>query len=915
MKEGWSKINRVITKFKDLTTLGFANVLASAISGVFWFYLASLLGTTHYGEVSYFIAIASIASTVSFLGASTTVVVYTAKGEKILSSIFSVTIITTLISSIVLFLLFNNIGVSLYIIGALIFGLATADLLGQKLYKNYSKYIITQKLLFISFSLFFYYILGPQGVILGYAVSFFPYLLRIYNGFKESKATISSIKPHVGFMINSYVLDLSRTFSGQTDKLIVAPLLGFSLLGNYQLGLQFLSLLGILPNIVYQYILPHDASGSANKKLKKMIIFVSIFLAILGIFLAPVVLPYLFPKFKEAVGVIRIISLAIIPMSINLIYISKFLGNEKSKLVLIGSVIYLSIQISSIIILGKMIGVNGVAIAVVIAAFSEMIYFVSVDRFIRKKTNVSIKETTEKSETVLEKKEVESTDRFHFKYSIPTLISIVVVSLLFRLYYFPHNIPLTLDALNTYFFYATDISILGHLPTTYNIANNGWPIFLSFFFTILRFDNALDYMTLQRIISISISVLTIIPVYLLCKRFFDKSYAIIGATIFAFEPRIIQNSVLGITDPLYIFLVASALFLFFSSNKKMQYASFVIVALSSIVRAEGLFVFFPMLIMFFVNHRKERRIIVKCALALSIFILIILPMAIFRIQTEGNDSLTSRITSPANELLTASTHDSNASKLLSGAIPKVENILKFSGWSLIPIFIFFLPIGLFLIFKKRNSERISIIVIVVSMMLPVIYGFSFLPDTRYIYPLFPLFCVISVFTVKSFVERMMKNRNIFLVLIIIGILFSSGIFLDLKKFDYEHQREAFGISEYVVKITKGVNDYHPESSYVQPAELPKKWPALQSSINFTTVLIPTDGFDSLTEYIKSSEEKGLTHLVLDGQKNRPSFLNDVFYHKEKYPYLVEVFDSSEHGFKYHVKIYKIDYTKFQMLEK
>ena len=73
-------------------------------------------------------------------------------------------------------------------------------------------------------------------------------------------------------------------------------------------------------------------------------------------------------------------------------------------------------------------------------------------------------------------------------------------------------------------------------------------------------------------------------------------------------------------------------------------------------------------------------------------------------------------------------------------------------------------------------------------------------------------------------------------------------------------------------------------------------------------MIPTTGFDSIIEYIESSEEKGLTHLVVDGQKNRPSFLNDVFYHKEKYPYLTEVFDSSEHGFKYHVKIFEIDFN-------
>ena len=196
--------------------------------------------------------------------------------------------------------MFFNFGVSLYIVGYTIFGLASSEILGRKLYKDYSKYLITQKILFVGFALGFYFLMGPSGVIVGFGLSFFPYVTRIYKGFKESKLDLSSLKPRFGFMMNSYALDLSRTFSGNTDKLFVAPLLGFSLLGNYQLGIQFLSLLGMIPTIVYQYILPHDASGNPNKKLKKLTVIVSVILAVSGIFLAPKVLPLFFPKFTEA---------------------------------------------------------------------------------------------------------------------------------------------------------------------------------------------------------------------------------------------------------------------------------------------------------------------------------------------------------------------------------------------------------------------------------------------------------------------------------------------------------------------------------------------------------------------------------------------------------------------------------------
>lgn len=371
-----------LKKFKDLGIVGIGNITASLISGIFWFYFASLLGAEQYGEVSYYISIAVIASTLSFLGLGNAIIVYTAKGEKIQPPIFLVGIISSIITLIAVFLIFSQIGMSLYIVGYVIFSLATSEILGKKQYKNYSSYLITQKILMVGFSLFFYYYIGLEGVILGIALSFFPYIKRIYSSMKNDKIDFSLVRPRIGFIINSYALDLSRTFSGYTDKLIVAPLFGFAILGNYQLGIQVLAVLTILPGIVYQYILPRDSSGDSNKKLKKLTITISIILAGLGFILAPIVLPILFPKFIESIEVIQIVSISVIPSTINLMYISKFLGNELSKIVLIGSGIFLSVQIVSIFLLGELFGVNGVAIALVLGASAEAIFLITVNKVI-----------------------------------------------------------------------------------------------------------------------------------------------------------------------------------------------------------------------------------------------------------------------------------------------------------------------------------------------------------------------------------------------------------------------------------------------------------------------------------------------------------------------------------------------------
>ena len=316
-----------------------------------------------------------------------TVIIYTAKGVKIQPPAFIIGIVASIISLIAVFLIFSQIGISVYILGYVIFSLATAEILGRKQYRNYSKYLITQKILMVVFALTFYYLMGLEGVILGIGLSFIPYVTRIYKSIKNDKIDFSLIRPRIGFIINSYALDLSRTFGGYADKLIVAPLLGFVLLGNYQLGIQLLSVLLILPGSVYQYILPRDASGESDKKLKSIIIIISGILAVLGIILAPIILPVFFPEFTEAVEVIQIMSISIIPSTINLIYISKFLSRELTKIVLIGSGIFLGVQIVSIFVLGELFGVNGVSLALVLGVTAEAVFLVSINRLIFKIDN------------------------------------------------------------------------------------------------------------------------------------------------------------------------------------------------------------------------------------------------------------------------------------------------------------------------------------------------------------------------------------------------------------------------------------------------------------------------------------------------------------------------------------------------
>jgi len=184
-------------------------LVSNAISGIFWLYIAKLLGTEFYGELSYYIAIASIASVISTLGATNMITTYTAKGVKIQPPLFLIVISSSVITSIIVFFIFYNVGVSLFVVTSVIFGLTTNELLGFKLFKKYSFYLISQKILVVGLGIGLYYIIGFDGIILGISLSFIPSMIRLYQVFRKSKMDFSVLKSRGGFMINSYMYDIS----------------------------------------------------------------------------------------------------------------------------------------------------------------------------------------------------------------------------------------------------------------------------------------------------------------------------------------------------------------------------------------------------------------------------------------------------------------------------------------------------------------------------------------------------------------------------------------------------------------------------------------------------------------------------------------------------------------------------------
>ena len=160
---------------------------------------------------------------------------------------------------------------------------------------------------------------------------------------------------------------------------------------------------------------------------------------------------------------------------------------------------------------------------------------------------------------------------------------------------------------------------------------------------------------------------------------------------------------------------------------------------------------------------------------------------------------------------------------------------------MIPIFILFLPFGSILFLKQlKNLKQFKfqdqvLIITIISMSLPAIYAYS-IPalDSRFLYFLYPIFCIISLYSVKSIFNRV-KKQNIITIIIICGIIIISTPFLEIKKIDQEYEKESFLFSLIISEKILGVNSYYPEDAYLTSASVIKNWPDILVSDKYGIV--------------------------------------------------------------------------------
>ena len=134
-----------------------------------------------------------------------------------------------------------------------------------------------------------------------------------------------------------------------------------------------------------------------------------------------------------------------------------------------------------------------------------------------------------------------------------------------------------------------------------------------------------------------------------------------------------------------------------------------------------------------------------------------------------------------------------------------------------------------------------------------------------------------------------------------------------SKIDYDHEKESFEIMKEVSLKVKGVNNLSTESRYLSTIQTINQWPTPYSEI-IDIQIISYENENSLENFILKSKDKGLTHIIIDDNQQRPDFLKEVFFEERKYKYLEKIYDSKNEGFSYQLKVFEINYELLNLLK-
>ena len=531
------------------------------------------------------------------------------------------------------------------------------------------------------------------------------------------------------------------------------------------------------------------------------------------------------------------------------------------------------------------------------------------------------------------------------------LIIIGTISLLFKLLTVDFSLPFRGDNM----FYT--LEALQYSQGDYFIpqkTNPGWPLFISSFLWLFNSDNFIDYSNLVRGLSLSVMSFTILPMYILARKFFDQKYSLVAVILFAFEPHLNYIAGRGVSEPLFILISVLAFLFILDKKPKFIFLSFILSGIFWWIRIEGFYLFIIISIIYLLNFRKSRNFIRNYGICIAIFLIVVSPMFLQRDMQYGDPFYIwygeNFFAEDYSELLT-NTNDSSffsyveeygifsfIDKFVIKGISNLSNALASISY---PYLFILLPFGILFSLRAFDQNKdyiranwIFTLTILATLLIP----FSLITDQRFLFVLLPFLIIFAVLPIQRLIEyglstfsfsKKQKTISLLIILsivVILSALFTTGV----SKYGYglidsEKENEKIEYAKFLVNNLDGrmldggyVTEYVKTIKYTETAELFENYKSPRGKDPFpdtytsgSLVMIREDG-KTLEELISNGEKSGLKYIgISEDGSDMLLFLDDVYLHDENYPYLIKISDSVEEGYqKLKVKVFRIDYNIF-----
>ena len=488
--------------------------------------------------------------------------------------------------------------------------------------------------------------------------------------------------------------------------------------------------------------------------------------------------------------------------------------------------------------------------------------------------------------------------------------------------------------------------------------NPGWPLFLTPFISLLNSEHFLDYSNFARILTLTISTITIFPIYVLARKFFSEKYSVVAAGLFAFEPHLNYNSGTPLTEPLVILVLITTMIFILHDKTKYHYLAFVFAGFCWWVRLEAIYPVIAIILIYFVIHRSKSNSLRNFSLCMVFLLITISPLFIqrdlqfddpFYVWWGGTilaENYSEHLTSPEDAGITDFVEKHGILGLMDRYVNGLANLFNVLFRILYPYLFILIPFGI--LFSLRPIEqKLKHIktnwIMILSLIAVLAIPFAIIEERRFLFALFPFVIILSTIPIQrvtnyglstfSFNER---QKSVFLVIVVgVVLLLSTTFTMKVGEFGYglpnsvlEHEKIEFtkylvenfdgrilhdeDVVDYLVYVYLTQDDNADFKEFKSPRgkdpypDLYEPGKVVELQVNGKTI----------EELITNGETIGLKYIgILEKGSYFFPFMNDLYYNEEKYPYMEKIFDSNEMNYKeFKIKAFEIDYEKFYLIK-